>query len=1106
MKAVASSVSHKNQANLNVLGQEDQRGLGSFVRSASVQQQLAANRKKDRQDSIAEYTLLKKFCREKRIAANTTQKGATNCKYSLGELKCDAELARLGKNEKAVCDARLAYQYANHAHHAFHQLLGDKPCFSSRKLSDLIEQRQFGSNQRDAREVVPRAQRATTMWARSFGILEKITEAEQLYGNLKLIFHDKNSAASRRIVKRTFCCRDRCLDVLTADNPQRIESLHRLCVAPTLFDQFYVPICFARRNALHPETNLSDRWSKTWSMERPADFADQLDYVDKQNLFDIQFLTLSEALQLCLQPLQHPAGLFAFPVQSLQTMQFNQAEREDWENAVKKGRKTGLFVPSADSGSAVNDLHTSSANAETYNKRPEKMEDRCPHGGDKWRELALDARERQIQRQQQQDADDLEWERLLRQRDREAMTAEQWRAAKMHFFERYATRDESTRDGVHNRFSSERIEMFQTVLNIDKQQVSATCARYNTKHRPYSTESVDSAREAVRKFVGTTDAAVADLFEQYCAQNRSDILAESGAKRLCFDRTQTLRLYACFLMDGRSADSAALKSDERNRRSLSALIGKQLASEMRRLHVENMLAQLKTPNFRAWSACLLQQLDRWLDRLLQRVLRPSAEWADYVSASGADRLAEQPPLSDEQPHSNFADFEHDCVSLLPWLFYARNGDERDSLLQFNVESKQAASEESRRRRAIDCQFEANCAKHWPTMSAVEYLNRKIMAADVADIDASPPYNSGAGECRRAADRTTSFRRTLSDVDTLVQRSLLRSPDLDKQPELANLMRSEQKMIDENRRAGALWTLCCEPLEQGSARFSINRDNEKYCPRFGIGKRRDADTTNPYVQFHSFVWSVFRREWNVEKHKHMPHVASFADSVVGEYANITNRSLSPVFYNRDNPYLLVSNAKHFDCRHGERQSATVADHDTASQIANSSKLHIASHMRGILRQFERHVWQPRLRSVSHRNASRVDLVELTHEPREVLRESETFVRETLAHDARHELPCFADLYRYSRPYATLQSFMQRERLRRRQRKERAAISRRASMPSVVVDSAVKPSKRSESATFAQIENVVQVAFGSKRKGRQVECTDRSRAKRRRSSRLSAHEEK
>ena len=1057
----------------NVLGRPDQQGLGSFVIGKSYKQQEYEREVQDREDCIAEYTLLRQRCKEIRIDKNRNE--GLRCKYSRGELKCDLALARFSRHEKAVKDLVLEYQFANHAHCVFTNTLSATPRITAKLFSDLAETRQF----KDRSQIVPRAQRGRTMWARAFRIMEKCAEAESLFAHLQSLFHN----CTDNNVSRGFSCREQCQSAVCEANVEKREQLYRHCVGQTLFGQFYVPICFVRRNALHRETCLSDDYTRHWSLQRPPmndkAFAEQTEFRDKQRLFDVQLLTIAETMHLALEPLRHPAAMFAFPVASVSALNFEQAEREDSEQQAKKSHnKTKKKKPSAPTP-----LYTACANSELYDKRPENMAHRCANTP-QWNVAAKKALEQEKRRQERREQDEAEWEAIQRADDNNNASARERHEHKKQFFERYAVEQESSRDGVHNCFSEERIEVYQTVVDVDEQSATSIYARYNTTHRTYSTDSRDDAAQALFDFLNVSNEQVAAEFAEFCQRNQKAILLESGAKKLCFDRMQTLRLYACFchakndVVDKQPIDKKGSNSSHTNNgetQTLVDVVGERIAQQMRDVYTTNIVAQTETPNFRAWGACVLQQLDDWLDMLLSRVLRPAAHWnrektpsrgknkletsssvsvGDSGSTNNIRASKQQQQQKKQQQHTTFEAFERDCVALLPWLFTKSVQSQRGALKQPSVQQLLDANAANVERRMLGVQFEANCARIWSLSAAVDYFNRKIAGSLLSN---SLPHNTGAGNWHNSSCAQSQFEAALQHIDTLVHRSLHESDTstlVESQPELHALLSAEQRLIERRQKSMALWTICCEPLAEGSPRFTVPRDNERRAtlPGASIGKRRDLNECNPYVQFHSFVWSVFRRTWDITKHSHFPQVASFADAVVSEYARLAGQTLPRLaFYDRQNPYLLLSNAKQYDmqlrkqrcrkeltCGNAEATAVTAtAVTATAAQDENSHR-RIAAHMRKILIDFDNNVWQPKLQPLllpqPERQPTR-PVAELLYEPRESNREAQEFVEETLCWHAFSTKERTLPLYQYSRPFATLYSYMQLQRLRRMERKRK-----------------------------------------------------------------------
>jgi len=785
--------------------------IGSFATySKSLQQIVAEQQDSQREKARTAYRKKRDWYKQERlkVARKGGDRGSaarTRFDISRGEMMCSEQLAALTNDTVAAENARLQYNFTCHAHRLFANGSAPQKAASSktnsatqtanvseRRLQDSAMARQFAEH-----SSVPHEQRASVMWAHALSVMEKCNEAERHFPALNYLFHRK--ASGRTLASQDepqlFSCTERCadaaFDALLGDQScvatqERVADAHARCVAKQLFAQFYVPICFARRNAVYKNTCISDSWSNKWSLaaatetddaETPGENATeeercafikrrsdaQIAREQETNLFDIQLLPIDELLHLALAPLEHCGAMFPYGPLSA-----GQLKCKASNSRASNGATT---LAAADARTAEDEPippHCAPAMQNVYDRVPEAMHYRCKNDS-YWNRLYTATKQADASLRATYGAEDEQFN-VARQRaeskitnivDKRQKAMEQAALDQLiaEHHNRVLLRNECSRDGVHDAFSEERIEVYQTTLRPNRDQASAHYARFVTKYPKRDVVRCKSAQLALDKFVyKKVDLAKSHVpstaemdrratetaqFVRFCATHNAAILQDLGAKQVLFDEALTLRLYAAYRLCKLEAQSAkdSEHADETGAaaRNLTALLGdKKLAENVRGACLEHTLSQAETPNFRAWGACVLGRLDAWLDDLLVSVLRPASTWFDKRTRQKNSSVVDggggvhSTTIGDEQ---EYADFAATCRRRLPWLFDVPPGEN-----QTQSDGSQTPLVFGRRKliplddiaqrlqeyRSLDRQHRANCRRQWSLTDAIGYFNREIV--------------------------------------------------------------------------------------------------------------------------------------------------------------------------------------------------------------------------------------------------------------------------------------------------------------------------------------------------------------------------------------------
>lgn len=1010
---------------INPTGLPGQLALGSFEMAPNADEVAADETLK----KLEHYTAVQKQLQQRCKNPATTMTRA--------QLDCAVTCANLCHKQKLATFENYRFSFINYAHRLFcsdtlqRNAAITMPSTSAvpKALAQIMNAsvaRQFDTTAR-----VPEKQTATSMWARMFALFEKCTRAERLYNaHLKPLFHncihvdndgndgnDGNGDAAKKPLR--CACFAACLQGKLADgtaaNPDvALQESRGRCVAATLFDQFYIPICFARRSALARDTCLADGLVRNLSFARSDDIAADTEFLLQQQLLDVQLLSLTDAIGLAMSALEHPAAMFAFPPPTVSQMRLQVDEEEELANEDAETRKKKLRAqPRVD-------IFAPHADINVYDSAPERMEHRCENTSE-FHQMAREAirnaqrvreeiRERKMQQQESSctqpapqpplqhvreeqrapsvkpPSNDPEWTRILEQRRQQELRRQRQRQESVaptpadNFQD--AAENESLRDGVHDRFSEERIEVYRTFIDGNGSAATALYARFHTKVAAPSAAAVPVAAASAANRASVTalaallpmairsDARAVERFEAFCTAHWVQIANEYGQP---LDEAAALRLHAMSRIADASratatnssaaAESAASRAAASSNSSstLKEVLGASLAERLCAVAEEKLLEQLAVPNYRAFCASLLLQLDRWLDRLLATILEPAEHWLSLQYTGSSVDIVNT---------SAFQQYCDECRLGLPWLFAERDERAQPIFTCPRLEPLAGNGPEPQRDQSmLECQYRRNCARLWSMKQSIAYFNTFILHDN--NVENRSAFNTPHGDWAESAAATTmaaatakrgrheeAFSAAAAKCDELLQ-TALRARTVCASDELRSLLARDNDISLESRSRDAIWTICCEPLQEGTELFSANPGCDPLCTAtmFAANQQRNPDRQkkshhnsdsteqNPYKMVQSYLWQLFACDWRADPDGlQLPQVAQFAHRIVCEYAR---QNLIPVTAQEDAQpnglYLCLCQTKMKDYSH----------------LPNNDLRRVAMNMRQILTQFHETLKRPQI---------------------------------------------------------------------------------------------------------------------------------------------------
>ena len=219
-----------------------------------------------RKKSVTNNTALLAYFQEKR--REESRKKGYPIPESKAEYFCRQEIASAYEQDQLNV-AALIYSFQNFAHilytHRDEIYKNNRIDLGPKRLPQAIADIKTSTIKRQFLEQssVPTEQRASNMWATMFSVLERINSIESVFSVLKILFHEEECETH-------FSCAKECLDAKNMYNlfcdgtleqqyraKVKREKCRRTCVAESFFDQFYVPLCFIRRNAFHKDTQFN---------------------------------------------------------------------------------------------------------------------------------------------------------------------------------------------------------------------------------------------------------------------------------------------------------------------------------------------------------------------------------------------------------------------------------------------------------------------------------------------------------------------------------------------------------------------------------------------------------------------------------------------------------------------------------------------------------------------------------------------------------------------------------------------------------------------------------------------------------------------------------
>lgn len=792
-----------------------------------------------------------------------------NIPESKAELLCKQAISS-PKNDGQIDVDALVYSFQNFAHILYREKDSDElyaqkhPIeFNRKTIAQAIDDIKESCHKRQFvhESSVPEAQKASQMWARMFSILEKINSLESIFSQLRLLFHEEAHLCTFSCAKS---CRDaklqyiESLPVDRAANREHLEQCRRICVADSFFGQFYIPIGFIRRNAFFKETCVGNALcaeipSKKIDEEPLEVLApeeeekrsfqplteqeqDAMPFIPDQttNLMDVQFLSIFEIISLAMSSLEHLAALNPIPTKTID----NLIEEQDVEEPSEKARRKRDMLDKEL-------LQTNLPKSLTYESAPEKMLYRCKEidrlDVQSIVKKAFEARTKIARAEMNRKCDAFDLDRVTDE-ERAQRHVEMLENLKECI---------SLQDGLHDRFSDERIEIYRIYPKTNGSSARYAC--YNTKKQQINDNygNYDKATVAMRNFFPKEYAflerkELLSEFDGFVDKNRQEMV---GQQVFTFDEALVAHFFAAFLIRD---------DDEQWFSQLSDKIVEQLAANC----TENLSSQIETPNYRAWSASVLEQLENWLKELESSVVKDTEYWSRFD-------FAQQP--GNETTH-RFTEYCNKVQKKLPWLFEKRDADSTSYLFQHRqMENGDDRKKSVQEQFIINSQFRANCTRIWNVDSALNYFNEHIFVQH---------------------DNFTDFDRKLQRCFSLRV----------KNSEILNLLESTRQIaIVQGQSKNTLWTVCCEPLLQGCKDFISNGENDPWCEHviFSANQKRDFNK-NPFVQFHSYIWRLFRGKWSSIEHKVLPEVAHIGARIVESF--MRQQSI-PVTACNDETYLL-----------------------------------------------------------------------------------------------------------------------------------------------------------------------------------------------------------
>ncbi len=758
---------------------------------------------------------------------------------SKAELICRQAMASVVEQDQVDVPA-LMYSLDNYAHTVYHVkepsddgVLTETTNIDytrkniSQGINDLkaaTKTRQFFTDSH-----VPEHQRAASMWATSFSILEKINKMENVFPTLRFLFHDYKENVKYQRFQCASCC-DAAKESISSSFDKNMqekiqarvaaEKAHRQCVGNTFFNQFFVPICFVRRNAHFKDTCISESLITPIQLQQ-KDADDGVNH--EKNLMDVHFLTILELINFALSSLEHLGTLNPFPSTTVYNLVEDFADEQEEKFALHKRKKAFL---------QKNQLRLDLPLAKEYDNWPEKMQYRFERNPNvNYKDVVKRAR---VAREQLQ-------ENETKRMQKEQFALELDEKERLQRYREMLDNNfspQSLRDGLHDKFSEERIEVYQTFFpqqTDDNVSFSHYYALFNTKRTCFG-ETIGGCSSPIRAleqffpddFHFLQSQKLTTEFESYCNKNKQEILGGKG-KQYLIDQSKTATLYAKYLINSNGGKFW-------NTFSLSKEMDEQLLANCE----QKLSQQMDSPNFRAWSAMVLSKLDVWLEKLLTDIESEAEYWSKFMTGENVAQM--------NKPEQTFKEYEAKCVNLAPWLFEKRTQDktlfERRSMKPNDHPDIHKLEE-----AMINFQFEKNCNRLWNVEKAAFYFNEAILMQKTDNF-------SSEDTCL-----TSRFGQNIHDR------------------KLARLLVARKKQIGKPM----LWSVCCEPLLQGTHGFAVEPGTDPWChdDLFAPNQRRDM-RYNPYVEFQSYLWTLLRGKWSSSLNDRVTQVTQMGSLIVDEF--------------------------------------------------------------------------------------------------------------------------------------------------------------------------------------------------------------------------------
>lgn len=807
-----------------------QLGLQAFNKSHQSQTLSLKKTKEQRKKNVNIYSSLLERFKEKR--REESKRRGFGIPESKAELICRREIAATS-DDSQVDAAALIYSFENFAHVLYmnraelykYNLID----FTSVKLAQAIQEIKNATISRQFIEQssVPTPQNASSMWAHMFLILKRINNIESHFSILQTLFHSKDSLIR-------FACTDQCCGTTktttdrgatatagcNTDERLREEikkaKCRRCCVADTFFDQFYAPICFVRKNAFDKATQLTN-------------LCEEIALEDSCQSMDVHFLSLFELIHLAMSSLEHLAMLNPLPSANVQSIIDDGLEEEELDSGVSSCKRKKQIL-------RKNQLYADLPLVATYESAPEKVlyrgnidsnldVEKLVHDANIVRQR-IENREIERRTQEQSNMYPSDSERLQRLK---LMLENQFESI-------------SLQDGLHNRFSDERIEIYSTFIPSTSDKQKALIATYyvaETKKTRFG-ESLGGLMDPTtalkqffpQDFENFERTKVLGEFSKYCKENKQSLLGRN--KQFSLDKDLTAALVGKFFIAQCCSASKKITLTEELKQNIASCLETKWQE------------QIETPNVRAWSATLLEKINQWLENIETHIVKDVLYWSRVNCGESIQHNAQT---------KTFQEYASKCKVLAPWLFENEMSIEMKALFQRRSMNQSDQYEEFKQEEAIiNFQFASNCKRLWPVDYAARYFQKEIFhsPSHLASEEQELLHHFSAMFFNRDLNRNLSLTRESMEKDTTL-----------------------------------IWTVRCEPLFHGTNGFATHIGEDPFCKEsvFAPNQKRDL-SFNPSVQLHNYLWQFFRKKWSQEESAVVPQVAQLGSLIIDAYKKLS----------------------------------------------------------------------------------------------------------------------------------------------------------------------------------------------------------------------------